>query len=51
MNCLPQAIREMEATVQFKKYRAMRRRYGEGMDDAGEASRIGKSIRDMLNKG
>ena len=41
----------MEATVQFKKYRAMRRRYGEGMDDAGEASRIGKSIRDMLKQG
>ncbi len=41
----------MEATVQFKKYRAMRRRYGEGMDAASEANRIGKSIRDMLNKG
>ena len=52
VNCPPpQVIREMEATVQFKKYRAMRRRYGEGMDDAGEASRIGKSIRDMLKQG
>ena len=51
VNCPPpQVIREMEATVQFKKYRAMRRRYGEGMDAAGEASRIGKSIGDMLKR-
>jgi hypothetical protein len=38
----------MEATIQFKKYRTMRRRYGEGMDAVAEAGRIGTSIGDML---
>jgi hypothetical protein len=41
----------MEATVQFKKYRAMRRRYGEGADVMGEATRIGEYVRgDMIRK-
>ncbi|KAL3827224.1 hypothetical protein ACHAXA_004699 [Cyclostephanos tholiformis] len=44
-------IREMEATVQFKKYRAMRRRYGEGSDVSGEAHRIGEYVRgDILKR-
>lgn len=38
----------MEGTIQFKKYRTMRRRYGEGVDAAGEASRIGASLNDFL---
>ena len=41
-------IREMEGTIQLKKYRTMRRRYGEGVDVAGETSRIGHSVNDML---
>ncbi|KAL7441870.1 hypothetical protein ACHAXH_007333 [Discostella pseudostelligera] len=41
-------IREMEGTIQLKKYRAMRRRYGEGVDTIGETSRIAKSIRDIM---
>ena len=41
-------IREMEGTIQLKKYRTMRRRYGEGVDVAGETSRIGNSVNDML---
>ena len=41
-------IREMEGTIQLKKYRTMRRRYGEGVDAVGEANRIGNSINDML---
>mmetsp|Transcript_3754 Transcript_3754/g.8428 ORF Transcript_3754/g.8428 Transcript_3754/m.8428 type:complete len:106 (-) Transcript_3754:2765-3082(-) len=43
-------IREMEGTIQLKKYRTMRRRYGEGVDVVGEASRIGSSLGDMLKK-
>ena len=43
-----QVIREMEGTIQLKKYRTMRRRYGEGVDEAGETSRIGNSVNDML---
>lgn len=43
-------IREMEGTIQLKKYRTMRRRYGEGNDVAGEAGRIGSSVNDMLKK-
>ena len=38
----------MEGTIQLKKYRTMRRRYGEGVDIAGETTRIGKSVGDML---
>ena len=45
---LHQVIREMEGTIQLKKYRTMRRRYGEGIDVAGETSRIGQSVNDML---
>eukprot|EP01082_Thalassiosira_pseudonana_P015946 g13885.t1 g13885 contig9:667417-667887(-) len=41
-------IREMEGTIQLKKYRTMRRRYGEGVDADGEASRIGQSLRDFV---
>ena len=33
-------IREMEATIQFKKYRSMRRRYGEGADVVGDTNRM-----------
>jgi hypothetical protein len=33
-------IREMEATIQFKKYRSMRRRYGEGADVVGDTNRL-----------
>ena len=43
-------IREMEMTIQLKKYRAMRSRYGEGVDEMGEASRIGKYLNDMLKE-
>mgnify|MGYP000355269411 CR=1 FL=1 len=45
-----QMIREMEGTIQLKKYRAMRSRYGEGVDETGEASRIGKYLNDMLKE-
>ncbi|KAL7551639.1 hypothetical protein ACHAWF_014821 [Thalassiosira exigua] len=41
-------IREMEGTIQLKKYRTMRRHYGDGVDVAGEANRINKSVSDML---
>mmetsp|Transcript_20414 Transcript_20414/g.42684 ORF Transcript_20414/g.42684 Transcript_20414/m.42684 type:complete len:120 (+) Transcript_20414:1329-1688(+) len=41
-------IREMEGTIQLKKYRTMRRRYGEGVDVTGETNRIGKSLYDMF---
>ena len=41
-------IREMEGTIQLKKYRTMRRRYGEGVDTIGETSRIAKSIGDIM---
>eukprot|EP00804_Cyclotella_cryptica_P024157 CCRYP_015593-RA/>CCRYP_015593-RA protein AED:0.02 eAED:0.02 QI:96/1/1/1/1/1/3/3161/113 len=41
-------VREMEATIQLKKYRTMRRRYGEGVDAEVEAHRIGKSVQNML---
>jgi len=40
----------MEGTIQLKKYRTMRRRYGEGVDVAGETSRIVKSVNDMLKE-
>ena len=43
-------IREMEGTIQLKKYRTMRRRYGEGVDVGGEASRIGRSLKDFLQQ-
>ena len=43
-----QVIREMEGTIQLKKYRTMRRRYGEGVDVVGETNRIGESVNDML---
>mmetsp|Transcript_15635 Transcript_15635/g.33864 ORF Transcript_15635/g.33864 Transcript_15635/m.33864 type:complete len:117 (+) Transcript_15635:96-446(+) len=43
-------IREMEGTIQLKKYRTMRRRYGEGVDVAGETSRIGKYVNGILKK-
>jgi len=45
---LQKVIREMEGTIQLKKYRTMRRRYGEGVDVTGETNRIGKSLYDML---
>ena len=38
----------MEGTIQLKKYRTMRRRYGEGVDVVGETNRIGSSVNDML---
>ena len=47
-NTQQKIIREMEGTIQLKKYRTMRRRYGEGVDVAGETSRIGHSVNDML---
>jgi hypothetical protein len=41
-------IREMEATVQFKKYCTMQRWYGEGTDVVRETNRIlGKSKGEM----
>ncbi|KAL7483710.1 hypothetical protein ACHAW6_009344 [Cyclotella cf. meneghiniana] len=43
-------VREMEGTIQLKKYRTMRRRYGEGVDAEVEADRLGKSIQNMLKK-
>mmetsp|Transcript_23985 Transcript_23985/g.57906 ORF Transcript_23985/g.57906 Transcript_23985/m.57906 type:complete len:117 (+) Transcript_23985:194-544(+) len=43
-------IREMEGTIQLKKYRTMRRHYGEGADVAGETSRIRNSLNDMLKE-
>ena len=43
-------VREMEGTIQLKKYRTMRRRYGEGVDVGGEASRIGRSLKDFLQQ-
>jgi len=43
-------IREMEGTIQLKKYRTMRRHYGEGVDVAGETSRIGTSVEEMLKE-
>lgn len=45
------AIREMVGVIQLKKYRAMRRRYGGGqLDPGGEAERIQKACRDLVQK-
>ena len=43
-----QVIREMEATIQFKKYRTMRSRYGEGLDLSGETERLKKVVQDLM---
>mmetsp|Transcript_13619 Transcript_13619/g.19387 ORF Transcript_13619/g.19387 Transcript_13619/m.19387 type:complete len:114 (+) Transcript_13619:82-423(+) len=43
-------IREMEGTIQLKKYRTMRRRYGQGVDVTGEARRINDSLNDLIKK-
>jgi hypothetical protein len=43
-------IREMEGTIQLKKYRTMRRRYGQGVDAAGEARRINDSLNDLIKR-
>ena len=40
-------IREIEGTIQLKKYRAMRRRYGEGVDVVKESYRIETAINSM----
>eukprot|EP00986_Skeletonema_menzelii_P020234 scaffold30594_cov154-Skeletonema_menzelii.AAC.7 len=43
-------IREMEGTIQLKKYRTMRRRYGQGLDITGEARRINDSLNDLIKR-
>ena len=40
----------MEGTIQLMKYRTMRRRYGEGVDVAGEAERLAKVVQDLMKK-
>ncbi|KAL3784275.1 hypothetical protein ACHAWO_001231 [Cyclotella atomus] len=43
-------IREMEGTIQLKKYRTMRRRYGEGVDLTGEAERLANLVQGLMKK-
>ena len=45
-----QVIREMEGTIQLKKYRTMRQRYGEGVDAEGEAERLAQVVVKALMK-
>jgi hypothetical protein len=45
------AIREMIGVIQLKKYRTMRRRYGDGqLDPQGEAERIQNACTDLVRK-
>lgn len=43
-------IREMEGVIQLKKYRTLRKRYGDGYDEKIENERILKAIEDLADK-
>jgi hypothetical protein len=40
----------MEGTIQLKKYRTMRSRYGEGVDLTGEAERLANVVKELMKK-
>jgi hypothetical protein len=40
----------MEGTIKLKKYRTMRRRYGDGVDVVGEAERLARVVQDLMKR-